>query len=121
LKDVKVSHKELILLPYKERYHKNHICYQEIWCSNQKTKVLVCYDFQFGILDEKEDVMFVTKLELFSIGTIKIPIHIESIFKPICILNHNIAKLVPKPHVEPRCVLAINLVIPPNIVKHHLL
>jgi hypothetical protein len=30
LKDVKVSHKEIILLPYKERYNKNHTCYQEI-------------------------------------------------------------------------------------------
>jgi hypothetical protein len=64
--------------------------------------------------------MFTTKLDLFSIGTIEIPTHIELVSKPIHILDLNITKLVPKQHVEPICVLAINLAIPPDIVKQHL-
>jgi len=35
-------------------------------------KVLVCYDFHSRISNEKEDLMFVTKPKLFSIGTIVI-------------------------------------------------
>jgi hypothetical protein len=31
----------------------------------KQPKVLVCYDFHFGIFDEEEDMMFVTKLNLF--------------------------------------------------------
>jgi len=36
-------------------------------------EVLVCYDFHFGIFDEEEDIMFVTKPWLFSIGTKVVP------------------------------------------------
>jgi hypothetical protein len=36
-------------------------------------KILICYDFHFGISDEEEDLMFATKLGLFSIGTIIVP------------------------------------------------
>jgi hypothetical protein len=61
--------------------------------------------------------MFATKLDLFLIGTIEVPTHIELVFKPIHILDLNKTKLVPKQHVEHICVLAINLAIPPNIVK----
>jgi len=46
------------------KYSNNHTCYQETWCSNQKTKIFIIY-FHFEILDEEEDVMFVTKLDLF--------------------------------------------------------
>jgi hypothetical protein len=31
----------------------------------RKPKVLLCYDYQSGIIHEKKDIMFVTKLELF--------------------------------------------------------
>jgi hypothetical protein len=34
------------------------------------TKMLICYDFHFGIFDEEEDLMFAIELGLFSIGTI---------------------------------------------------
>jgi hypothetical protein len=50
----------LILLSYRNKYNKNHTYYQEVLCSNQKTKVLVCYDFHFGISNEEEDAMFAT-------------------------------------------------------------
>ncbi len=36
-------------------------------------KVLVCYDFHFGIFNEEEDLMFVIELIIFSIGTIVVP------------------------------------------------
>jgi hypothetical protein len=65
--------------------------------------------------------MFATNLDLFSIGTIIVPIHIESISKLVFILDINITKLVPKQCVELVCVLANNLTIPPDIVKQHLL
>jgi hypothetical protein len=45
---------------------------------------------------------------------------IELVLKPIHIPYLNITKLVPKQHVEPIWVLAINLVIPPDIVMQHL-
>jgi hypothetical protein len=65
--------------------------------------------------------MFPTKLDLFSIGTIKIPIHTKLVSKPIHIPNLSITNLVPKqPSIELICVLAINLVIPPDTIKQHL-
>jgi hypothetical protein len=36
-------------------------------------EVLVCYDFHSRIYDEEEDLVFVTKPRLFSIGTIVVP------------------------------------------------
>jgi len=38
----------------------------------RKPKVLLCYNYQNGITDEEEDIIFVIKLKLFSIGTIKL-------------------------------------------------
>ncbi len=34
--------------------------------------MLLCYNYQNGITDEEEDIIFVIKLELFSIGTINL-------------------------------------------------
>jgi hypothetical protein len=36
----------------------------------RRPEVLLCYNYQNGIIDEEEDIIFTTKLELFSIGTI---------------------------------------------------
>jgi hypothetical protein len=62
-------------------------------------------------------------LDLFSIGTIVIPKTIQS--KPISKLNQRIdvgmVEKVFEPHVEQVCVLLVNLVIPFDIVKQHLL
>jgi hypothetical protein len=49
---------------------------------------------------EKEDVTFTKKLDIFSIGTIKIPTHIEPVSKTIHILDLRIAKHVPKQPVD---------------------
>ncbi len=64
--------------------------------------------------------MFTIKLNLFSIGTIEIPTHIELISKPVHILVLSIVELVSKQLVESVCVLAINLSIPLDIVEQHL-
>jgi hypothetical protein len=55
-------------------------------CNVKKPKMLLCYGFQNGITNEKEDVMFVTKLELFSIGTISLPENVV----PLYIINTTI-------------------------------
>jgi hypothetical protein len=35
--------------------------------------LLLCYDYRNGITNEEEYIIFATKLELFSIGTISLP------------------------------------------------
>jgi hypothetical protein len=86
----------------------------KLGAQTKRLKILVCYDFHFEISDEEEDVMFVTKLDLFLIGTIEVLIHIELVSKLVHIPNPNITDLVLKQLVEPICV---NLAIFPNIVK----
>jgi hypothetical protein len=39
----------------------------------KQPKVLVCYDYHFGISNEEKDLMFAIELRLFSIGTIVVP------------------------------------------------
>jgi hypothetical protein len=63
--------------------------------------------------------MFAIKLDVFSIGTIVIPIHVEPISKTIYIQDLNIAKLVPKQSTS--MCLVVNLAIPPNTIEQHLL
>jgi hypothetical protein len=82
-------------------------------------KVFVCYDFHFGIFDEEKNVMFATKLNLFSFGTIVILIHIEHVLQPIYIPNIVIAEQVPKHPVQIVGVLVVKLVTPLDIVKQH--
>jgi hypothetical protein len=41
--------------------------------------VLLCYDYQNGIIDEEEDNIFVTKPKLFSIRTISLLETIQSV------------------------------------------
>ncbi len=38
----------------------------------RKPKVLLCYDYQNGIIEEEEDIIFAIKFEFFSIGTISL-------------------------------------------------
>jgi hypothetical protein len=69
----------------------------------------------------EEDVMFTTKFDLFSIGTIEVPTNTKLVLKLVHILDLIIVESVPKQHVELVCVLVVNLAIPPNIAKQHLL
>jgi hypothetical protein len=36
----------------------------------RRLEVLLCYDFQNGIIDEEENIIFAIKTKLFSIGVI---------------------------------------------------
>jgi hypothetical protein len=45
----------------------------------KRPQVLVCYDMMEGLIDEEEDLIFETELELFSIGTITISDEIISL------------------------------------------
>ncbi len=47
----------------------------------KRPKVLICCDFHYGISNDEEDVMFAIELNMFSIGTITIPIHIKHVHK----------------------------------------
>ncbi len=44
----------------------------------RRPKVLLCYNYQNGITDEEEDIIFVIEPKLFSIGTISLPETIQS-------------------------------------------
>jgi hypothetical protein len=44
----------------------------------RRPKVLLCYDYHNGITDEEENIIFVTELTLFSIGTINLSKIIQS-------------------------------------------
>ncbi len=65
----------------------------------------ICYDFHSGIFDEEEDLMFVTKLGLFSIGTIVVPM-LEKPINLIASIGLNLVEQV-YVHVEPIYVLPI--------------
>ncbi len=40
----------------------------------KRPKVLLCFDYQNGITDEEEDLMFISEHDLFFIGTINLPL-----------------------------------------------
>jgi hypothetical protein len=94
---------------------------KKLGVQTKRPKILVCYDFHSRILDEEEDMMFATKLKLFSIRTMVVPTHIKLVLKPIYIPNFNIIESVAKQPIGPMlCVLVVNLAIPLDIVKQHL-
>jgi hypothetical protein len=72
-------------------------------------KMLVCYAFHFGIFDEEENLMFATKLGLFSIGTIVvlIPTRLEQHVNLITLASLNLVEQV-YVLVEPVFVLHVS-------------
>jgi hypothetical protein len=40
----------------------------------KRPKVLLCFDYQNGIKNEEEYLMFINELELFFVGTINLPL-----------------------------------------------
>jgi hypothetical protein len=113
VRDAKVSHDwgtNIVIIQGIGTIRTIHVT-KKLGVQTKKPKVLMCYDFHFGISNEKEDVMFATKLSLFSIGNIAILTHIKFFPKSTCILNLNITKLVPKQPIELVCVLVVNLTI----------
>jgi hypothetical protein len=75
LKDAKVSHdwgNNIITIQNVGTIKTIHVT-KKLGTLTKHPKILVCNDFHFGISNEKEDLMFTTKLGLFSIGTIVVP------------------------------------------------
>ncbi len=87
----------------------------------KRPKVLICCDFHYGISNDEEDVMFAIELNMFSIGTITIPIHIKHVHKLVCILDIIMAEQIIKQLIVPIDVLVVEFIIPHDIVKQHLL
>jgi hypothetical protein len=98
--------------------------------------VLVCYDFHFIISNKEEDLMFATKLGLFSIETIVVPtsVWLYQLVKLIASVGLNLVEQVivlvepmfESPvsfdiHVESVFVLPVNIVISFNTFQQHLL
>jgi hypothetical protein len=65
---------------------------KKLGVQTKKPKVLICYDFHFGIFDEEEDMMFAAKLDLISTRTIVVLAHTKLVFKIDCISNLKIAE-----------------------------
>jgi hypothetical protein len=87
----------------------------------KRPKMLICYDFHFGISGEEKDMMFTTKLRLFSIGAIVVLIlvKLKQHVKLITSANLNLIKQVYVP-IELVFVLSIFSDIPvkPVFVLH---
>jgi hypothetical protein len=68
----------------------------------KRLEVLLCFDYQNGIIDEEEDLMFVNEPKLFSIGTINLPLETLD----IVVVNIIQPKIITKTidfKVEPSC------------------
>jgi hypothetical protein len=74
VKDAKVSHDwgTTIITIYRTCIIRTIPIIKKLGVQTKRLKVLVCYEFHFGISNEEEDVIFTTKLDLFSIGIIAI-------------------------------------------------
>jgi hypothetical protein len=81
LRNTKVSHdwKINIVTIHKINIVRTIHVTKKLGVQTKRPKVLICYDFHSGIFDDEDDVMFATKLNLFFIGTIIIPTHIEHV------------------------------------------
>jgi hypothetical protein len=59
--------------------------------------MLLCYNYQNGITDEKEDIIFATKPKLFSIWTISLPETIQFVkTKDVGIMDTNVKTSIPE-------------------------
>jgi hypothetical protein len=98
LKDAKVSHDwgtNIVTIQGICTIRTIHIT-KKLGVQTKRPKVLICYDFHFRIYDEKKEMIFTTKLNMFSIGTIAVPTHTQPIPKPTCIPNIGITESVQK-------------------------
>jgi hypothetical protein len=48
------------------------VTYKHLGVEVKWTEVLLCYNYQNGIIDEKEDIKFIIEPKLFFIGTISL-------------------------------------------------
>jgi len=105
---------------------------KKVGTPTKRPKVLVCYDFHFGIFDEEKDLMFAIYSKLFSIGTIVVPtlIKLEQLVNLIPSIGLNLVEHVSilveliyvihvlyKILVEPVFVLHVQIIIPHDIFQ----
>jgi hypothetical protein len=48
------------------------VTYKHLGVEVKRTKVLLCYNYQNGIINEEEDIIFTIEPKLFFIGTISL-------------------------------------------------
>jgi hypothetical protein len=122
LKDAKVSHDwgtNIVTIQITNIVKTIHVN-KKLSVQTKRLQVLICYDCHFRISNDEKDVMFVTELNMFPIGTIVVPTHIKHVPKLVCILDIVMVELVLKQHVKLIDVLAMKLTIQPNTIKQHL-
>jgi hypothetical protein len=80
LKDAKVAHDwgNNIVTIQGDGIAKTIIVTKHLGHEVRRPKMLQCYDYQNGIINEEEDIIFATKPKVFSIGTINLPKIIQS-------------------------------------------
>jgi hypothetical protein len=123
LRDAKISHNwgtNIVTIQRTNTIKTIHVT-KKLGVQTKRLEVSVYYDFHLRISNDEKDVMFATKLYLFSVGPITIPTNTKLVPKHAYIPNIVIIELVPKQYVKPIGVLVVKLIIPPNIVKQHLL
>jgi hypothetical protein len=79
LRDAKISHNlgTNIVTIQRTSTMRTILVTKKLNVESKRPKVLVCYDFHSETFNEKEDMMFPIKLDLFLIGTIAISTHIK--------------------------------------------
>jgi hypothetical protein len=75
LRDVKVAHDwgSNIVTIQGDRIVKTITVTKHLGGEVRKLEMLLCYNYQNGITDEEEDIIFIIKLKLFPIKTISLP------------------------------------------------
>jgi hypothetical protein len=109
---------------------------KKVGAPTKHPKMLVCYDFHFGISNKEEDLIFATKPGLFSIGTIVVLTFVWSnqpakLITLTCLnsieyvyVHVELMSILPisfNIHVKPIFVLPIKINIPLHTFKQHLL
>lgn len=96
---------------------------KKLGAQTKQPKILICYDFHFGISDEVGDLMFATKSKLFSIGTVGIPklAKLKQPISPFSSTGLGIIEQIPNVPIEPIFVLPIQIFIPHDTFKQHVL
>ncbi len=68
----------------------------------KRLEVLLCFDYQNGIIDDEENLMFANEPKLFSIGTINLPLETLDIVVVNTIQLKKITKTIDS-KAEPSC------------------
>jgi hypothetical protein len=137
LRDIKVSHdwgNNIITIQGVGKVRTIHVI-KKPEAPTRWPEVLICYDFHSGIFDEEEDLMFATKLGLFSIGTIIVTTSVlsDQFVKLITLTCLNLIGHINKPAgpmfkplvsfdvpIKPVHIQPVKIVIPLHTFQQHL-